>query len=98
MKKLFRTLLPLLFLIPFILKAQDKNAFEKTSFVMNGDTLPVRILYPENFDATKKYPLMLFLHGRGESGTDNEKQLTHGSKMFLDPAFRKKYPAVVVFP
>ncbi|MBC7655311.1 MAG: prolyl oligopeptidase family serine peptidase, partial [Oligoflexus sp.] len=70
----------------------------KTSFVMDGDTLPVRILYPENFDPSKKYPLMLFLHGRGESGNDNEKQLTHGSKMFLDSAFRKKYPAVVIFP
>ncbi|MBU2045961.1 MAG: phospholipase, partial [Bacteroidetes bacterium] len=80
------------------LKGQVKSDFVKTSFVMNGDTLPVRILYPENFDPAKKYPLMLFLHGRGESGNDNEKQLVHGSKMFLDPAFRKKYQAVVVFP
>lgn len=80
------------------LKAQDKSAFTKNLFVLNGDTLPVRILYPEDFDPSKKYPLMLFLHGRGESGNDNEKQLTHGSKMFLDPAFRSKYKAVVVFP
>ncbi len=80
------------------LKAQEKSDFVKTSFVLNGDTLPVRILYPENFDPAKKYPLMLFLHGRGESGNDNEKQLIHGSKMFLNPAFRKQYPAVVVFP
>ncbi len=89
----------MVFFISFLnLKAQNKSDFIKTSFVMDGDTLPVRILYPENFDPSKKYPLMLFLHGRGESGNDNEKQLIHGSKMFLDPAFRKKYPAVVVFP
>ena len=80
------------------LKAQDKSDFVKSTFVMNGDTLPVRILYPENFDPAKKYPLMLFLHGRGECGNDNEKQLTHGSKMFLDLEFRKNHPAVVVFP
>lgn len=87
-----------LYLCFIAVKAQDKNDFVKTIFVLKGDTLPVRILYPENFDPTKKYPLMLFLHGRGESGGDNQKQLIHGSKMFLDPVFRAKYPAVVVFP
>lgn len=79
-------------------QAQDKSAFVKTLFISKGDTLPVRILYPENFDESKKYPLMLFLHGRGESGNDNEKQLIHGSKMFLDPVFRANTQAVVVFP
>ncbi|OAQ39095.1 phospholipase [Pedobacter psychrophilus] len=88
----------LLFVCAISVKAQSKSDFVKSTYVMDGDTLPLRILYPENFDATKKYPVMLFLHGRGESGNDNEKQLTHGSKMFLDPEFRKNYPTVVVFP
>ncbi|MFC5282506.1 prolyl oligopeptidase family serine peptidase [Pedobacter alpinus] len=88
-----------IFCVGFIsLNAQTKSDFVKTAFVMDGDTLPVRILYPENFDANKKYPVMLFLHGRGESGNDNERQLANGSKMFLDPEFRKNYPAVVIFP
>jgi predicted peptidase len=97
MRKLNYVLIVIL-LLPFVVKSQDKSAFVKTLFIHKGDTLPVRILYPENFDATKKYPLMLFLHGRGESGKDNEKQLVHGSKMFLDPVFRKSHPSVVVFP
>lgn len=88
----------LLLFLSQIAGAQSKDAFVRTNFVMNGDTIYVRILYPENFNSAKKYPVMLFLHGRGESGSDNEKQLTHGSKMFLDPAFRSKYPAIVVFP
>ena len=79
-------------------QAQDKSAFVKTIFVIKGDTLPVRILYPENFDETKKYPLMIFLHGRGESGKDNEKQLIHGSKIFLEPGFRAITQAVIIFP
>lgn len=88
-----------IFCLRFIsLNAQTKSDFVKTSFVMDGDTLPLRILYPENFDANKKYPVMLFLHGRGESGNDNERQLANGSKMFLEPEFRKNYPAVVIFP
>lgn len=81
-----------------ILKAQDFNLFEKQWLTQNGDTMPFRVLLPENYDPAKKYPLVLFLHGRGESGSDNEKQLTHGAKMFLQDSIRKNYPAIVVFP
>ena len=60
--------------------------------------LPYRILFPENYDKSKEYPLILVLHGAGERGNDNEKQLIHGGKLFLDSAVRKHYPAIVVFP
>lgn len=96
MKKVIGSIIVSLFFLTGI--AQTKSDFVKSTFVFKGDTLPLRILYPENFDPTKKYPMMLFLHGRGQSGSDNEKQLTLGSKMFLDPAFRENYPAIVIFP
>ena len=41
---------------------------------------------------------MLFLHGAGERGKDNNLQLVHGSKLFADSANRKSFPAIVVFP
>ncbi len=73
--------------------------FEKKSFAFAPDkNLPYRILYPENYDRNKKYPLIMVLHGAGERGNDNEKQLTHGAKMFLSPENRTQYPAIVVFP
>ncbi len=78
--------------------AQDLSLFKKEWLFQSGDTLPYRILLPKNFDATKKYPLIMFLHGRGESGTDNEKQLTHGAKLFLADSNRNNFPAIVVFP
>jgi predicted peptidase len=78
--------------------AQDFSAYQKLQFVQGKDTLPYRLLLPENYDGKKKYPLILFLHGRGESGTDNELQLTHGAKLFLHDSIRKKYPAIIVFP
>lgn len=78
--------------------AQDLSKFKKENFIKGTDTLKYRILYPENFDASKKYPVVLFLHGRGESGNDNEKQLTHGGKMFLADNFRKNFPSIVIFP
>ena len=78
--------------------SQDFSLFEKKEFVQNSDTLPYRILLPTDYVAGKQYPMVLFLHGAGERGNDNEKQLVHGAKMFLEDSIRNKYPAIVVFP
>lgn len=78
--------------------AFDFSPYESYNLIENNDTLPYRLLLPENYDTAKKYPLILFLHGSGERGSDNEKQLVHGAKMFLDPVKRQKFPAIVVFP
>ena len=79
--------------------AQDLNLYQKRVFVnQQKDTLRYRILFPENFDKSKEYPLVLFLHGAGERGRDNEKQLTHGAKLFLSPENRKNLPCIVIFP
>ena len=66
--------------------------------IKNTYTLPYRLLLPENYDATKKYPLIFFMHGAGERGNDNEIQLVHGGKLFLKDDIRKNFPAIVVFP
>ena len=65
------------------LQAQDHSLYKKEIFVVNNDTLPYRILLPLNYDASKKYPLILLLHGAGERGNDNESQLVHGAGLFL---------------
>lgn len=79
--------------------AQNLSLFEQREFrAKGGENLPYRILYPENYDGTKKYPLVLFLHGGGERGNDNEKQLTHGVKVFLEAENRKNFPCIVIAP
>jgi predicted peptidase len=78
--------------------AQDMSLYQKKEFVSNGHVLPYRILYPANYDQSKKYPLVLLLHGAGERGNDNEKQLVHGAKLFLEEKNRKNFPAIVVIP
>jgi predicted peptidase len=77
---------------------QDTSLYERKQFIDGNDTLQYRLLYPINFDVNKKYPVILFLHGKGERGNDNEKQLVHGAKLFSDSANRVKYPAFVIFP
>lgn len=64
----------------------------------SGDSLNYRMLEPESPKAGMRYPLVIFLHGAGERGTDNVSQLTHGSGMFLNPVNRELYPSFVVFP
>ncbi len=80
------------------MSAQDFNQYEKKLWISKVDTLPYRMLLPVGFDSTKRYPLILFLHGAGERGNDNEKQLTHGAKLFLTDSIQTRYPAIVVFP
>jgi predicted peptidase len=77
---------------------QDFSAYKKKLFIQGGDTLRYRLLLPDNYDASKKYPLILFLHGSGEKGNDNEKQLLHGGNLFLRDDIRSSFPAIVVFP
>ena len=79
-------------------KAQDTNLYKPEKFIRGTDTLLYRILMPENFDKTKTYPVLLFLHGAGERGNDNQAQLIHGGKLFLRPEVRANYPAIVIFP
>jgi predicted peptidase len=88
-----------LHLLGVIASAQDLSAYEKRLYIgSKGDTLPYRILFPEHYDQTKKYPLILFLHGAGERGNDNEKQLTHGAGLFLQEKHRSNFPGIVIFP
>lgn len=63
-----------------------------------GLTLPYRLLVPHGYAPAQRYPLVLLLHGAGERGSDNQAQLVHGTKLYLDPANRAKYPAFVLVP
>ncbi|WP_179004805.1 prolyl oligopeptidase family serine peptidase [Winogradskyella forsetii] len=76
----------------------SKDLFSKEYHVQKEDTLRYRMLLPKNFDESKQYPLVLFLHGAGERGSDNKKQLAHGSSLFLNEKHRDSFPAIVIFP
>ena len=72
----------------------EKHVYESS----DGHELPYRILYPEKYSKSKSYPVLLFLHGAGERGNDNESQLAHISGKFQTDQFRHDYPAIVIFP
>ena len=77
--------------------------FEPHTFTAkSGIVLPYRLLVPPSSpDAQKpdtRFPLLLFLHGAGERGTNNTAQLVHGTKLYLDAANRAKFPCYVIAP
>lgn len=95
--KIIKLLALLLIFFGFEMTAQE-TLYKEKQFIKGQDTLQYRIMYPKNFDKEKQYPLVLFLHGAGERGNDNKKQLTHGSKLFADGMNRGVFPAIVIFP
>lgn len=62
-----------------------------------GDTLKYRQLFPDA-DTMRKYPLVIFLHGSGERGNDNEAQLKWGVLNFASDQNMKLHPAFVIAP
>lgn len=78
--------------------ASAADDYAAKSFTGAQGVLPYRMLAPAEPKAGATYPLVIVLHGAGERGTDNQKQLVHGGALFLDANNRRKFPAFVVFP
>lgn len=91
-------LLGLMIGLPVISMAQITDFKAQVYQDSSGNELNYRLLMPADYDSSKSYPLVLFLHGAGERGNDNYSQLKWGVHHFADPTFRKKYPAFVVAP
>ncbi len=55
------------------------------------------VFVPHDYKGDKEYPVILFLHGAGESGSDGKRQ----AKVGLGPAIRKQektFPFIAIFP
>jgi predicted peptidase len=76
-----------LFLCAAVIRAGEpdpRKRLEKRVFRNpQGESIPYRLFVPKGYDAAKKYPMILFLHGAGERGTDNEAQLLHAEVLGL---------------
>lgn len=86
----------LLLFNPWKISAQHEALYKQEQFISGKDTLNYRVMMPENLEFPNKFPVVLFLHGAGERGNENAKQLTHGSELFYK--VRDSFPAIVIFP
>ncbi len=76
----------------------QKAVFEKKVMISAKDTLPYRLAYPQKYNPKKKYPLVIFLHGAGTRGTDNEAQLVGVPAALTDSSGRSQYPCFILAP
>jgi pimeloyl-ACP methyl ester carboxylesterase len=78
---------------------KDEISSEEHLFVNEfNDSLPYRLIKPANYDPSKKYPLVVFLHDFWEKGSDNKRHLRQFVWQFLTPENRAKYPCFIVAP
>lgn len=95
-------LLPLFFVVLFAFVLNESDA-QESRFSYNtytngkGDTLKYRMLFPDA-DTMRKYPLVIFLHGSGERGSDNDAQLKWGVMNFATDQMMAMHPAFVIAP
>ena len=78
--------------------ADGKHGFVNKVFKnADGSESPYVVFVPHNYDGTKEYPVILFLHGSGETKGGSKQPADVG----IGPAVRtreKTFPFLVVFP
>lgn len=83
---------------PITARAGGEDEFQERSIEIGGRAFRYRLLAPKKPAANQRYPLVLFLHGLGERGSDNRQQLRHLPESMADAALRKKYPCYLLAP
>ena len=83
---------------PALAEAFTRHAYTNAK----GERMPYRLFSPARLDPGRVYPLVVFLHGAGGSGTDNLKQLqganTFGALVWTLPENQARYPAFALAP
>jgi predicted peptidase len=75
----------------------DDTGFLNRSVTVDGKSYRYVVYVPQEFDAAKRWPVLMFLHGSGERGDDGMRQTVVG----VGAAVRwnpERFPMIVVFP
>lgn len=81
----------------------DQALAKHTYTSSNGMQMPYRLFTP-NVENNKPLPLFIFLHGRGDRGTDNGPQLYNNSGLFMNansivtPNSQAQFPCYILIP
>ncbi len=70
----------------------------KEAFQAIDGELPYRLYVPDDYSEGKTYPVLLFLHGAGERGSDNEAQLKNVIQKLFDDPTSPVYQSIVIVP
>jgi predicted peptidase len=82
---------------PQALKKVDTNLFLERQVQMDGESYRYRVYLPLHYRRWRSWPVVLFLHGSGERGDDNQQQTKVGIGPSLEK-YRDRYRCIVVLP
>ncbi len=87
----------------------DASSYKAYFINAAGKRMAFRLKFPKSYSnpdsANKRYPVMMFFHGAGEPGCpdnggiyNNEKQLLHGGKLFMDRVDNNEFDGFLFYP
>ena len=90
----------LILALPSRVAAQPVDDFQDRSYSDGTNSIPYRLFVPTDYDPEQSYPLVLFLHGAGERGSDNRLQLTGQTAplVFVRPENQAQWPCFMMAP
>lgn len=77
--------------------ARVPTGFLFKNLVQTDGTFRYAVFVPRDYDAAKKWPVIVFLHGAGECGSDGAKHIAQGIGMAILWDV-EKWPFIVVLP
>ena len=97
MKKLFLLLLMLVISVPMhIAHAEETQQVAKQLDTQVRVQLQYLLALPKDYDTQDRWPLLLFLHGAGERGSNLDLVKVHGPPLLISQG--KQFPMIVVSP
>lgn len=85
--------------LPALAQFTVEEAFKPYAYTnAQGEVFPYRLRAPQFPEKGKKYPLILFLHGSGECGSDNRLQLRAGVPALLATLQQRPQQVMVLAP
>ncbi len=73
--------------------------FEDRYYVAaDGTEIPYRLYVPYDYDRSKEYPVLLFMHGAGERGTNNLGNLSHMLQEMFSHENTPLWDSIIIVP
>ena len=80
-------------------KIDIEQAFSNETLVSSdGYVMPYRLYVPKNYDCGETYPLMIFLHGAGERGSDNKLNIEVALPHVFDSESSPARKSIIIAP
>ena len=75
-------------------------SYSHTNTSISNSPMPYRLCFPLNYNPAISYPIVLFLHGAGERGTDNNGPLnsSQGGQLWAKTENQNNNPCFVLVP